>query len=226
MVNSTVKDIADLIINGTAYLTEPFNNLYNDVYSHFDESQNSLRIARQDFYKSAATFPWYKLTSGTRSALMWKIVVIIFNCIDPTVDFLQRYSMLRFVYFTNGKSTAIEDKVKPAVDQLIELQNAVRRVKNNVCLANLQLTSSKLIEEYSNFTKALNTCAKNATIAYEPHFEEFNKLLLASLPLINGMNEELINCENGQPDTETCVKVWLAQFCINATTTCTDCKTM
>ena len=206
-------------------MTKPFNNLYNEVYGHFYKSQNTLRVARQDLFTTASTFPWYKLTSGTRTSLAAKIASINSDCIDPTVDYLQKTAMTRFFDYTSGKATAIEDEIKPAVTQLIELEDAVRGVTDNVCLAKIKLTSAKLIKEYSNFTKAVDTCIKNATIAYRPLTKAFTQLHLAALPLINRMNTELIKCENGKPDAETCVIAWLAKYC-DDTTTCPHCGTM
>lgn len=141
-------------------MTKQFNSLRDDVYGHFYRSQNTLRIARQSLFSTASKFSYHQLTAETRPILTARLTAIITEIIDPTVDYLQKDSMLRYYNFMQDASTPIEKGLQPIMNQLEESKTTARDALNENCLKQESLTARKLSKDYEAAVDAVSACIK------------------------------------------------------------------
>lgn len=183
-----------------------------DVYGHYFRSQNTLRRARQNLFTVASRYPYYTLNAETRQKLVKTLTALLVNCIDPTVEYLQKESMLPFFDFMKDDSTAIEKGFKGVATQLEKLSAAVSNSSNDACLIKENI-SRRLPNEYNALVSAINECTRNITIVYRPTINEFTRLHFIALPLINRISTELNQCDNNGNNRESCVVKFLTTYC-------------
>lgn len=222
-MDATLSEISNFVTSTLSQLSRPFNALRDDVYGHFFRSQNTLRLARQTLFSTASKFPYHQVNNDTRHNLTRSISAVITNCIDPTVDYLQKTSMLPYFNFMNDSMTPIEIGFTAVTVQLQNLIAAVKAVTNSDCLARENVSSRRLSTDYSVVTGAINDCIRNASATYRPPISEFTRLHFIALPFINRMNRDLDQCENG--NSTQCVIKYLGKYCDNEST-CKVCSTM
>lgn len=222
-VNITIGDIESLKKAALNSISRPFNALRDDVYGHFFRSQATLRNARQAIFSTASVFPYYMLKEDTRSSLMANMTKLLTQCADPTIDYLQKESMLRFYNFMVDASTPIEKALQPAIDQLNQLEEDLKAATNASCLAKVRITQRQIQNAYNTFIDAVNNCTRQANQAYRAPINEFTRVHFIALPLMNKVNRELQSCDTNNVK-DSCVVNFLSKFC--AEDTCKVCSTM
>lgn len=222
-VNVTIGDVESIKKSVLTTLSRPFNALRDDVGGHFFRSQNTLRNARQAIFMTASTFPYHMLSNDTRHQLVSNLTKLLTECADPTIDYLQKASMLRFYNFMSDAKTPIETALQPVVDQLNTLEQDLKSAKNQSCLASVKITQRGIQTAYSNFTEAVNNCTRKASQAYRAPISEFTRVHFMALPLLNKVERELSAC-NSNNVKDSCVLTFLSKFC--AEDSCKVCSTM
>jgi hypothetical protein len=178
-------------------IQQPFNNLMMDVYGHFARSQNTLRGARQDLFRAAENFPYYRLASDKRKSLVKLLDSLIYNVVDPTVDYLQRTSLKRFYAFNADERTPVEEAFSAADSQLSAM-------------------SSELMSEYQSFISSINDCTKAMNQQYRSPIGEFTRVHFNALPLMNKIHRELNNCAGANDKKfDQCVNEFSTKHCQN-----------
>lgn len=187
---------------------QPFNNLQGDVYGHFHRSQTTLRIARQNLFQTASSFPYYRLPSDKRKSLVKLLDTLIYGVIDPTVEYVQKASMDQYYSFNHDEKTPVEDAFSAADSQLSAMSSE--------CGVTLDITSRKLLNEYSPFISSINDCTKTMSQHYRAPINEFTRVHFVALPLINRLNRDLSSCVgglSGRDRIEPCVTEFLTKNC-------------
>lgn len=202
-------------------LSRSYNNLRDEIYGHFFRSQNTLRVARQSLFSTASKFPFYQLTDSTRQNLVKRLEAIIDDCIDPTIDFVQKKAILGFYNFEEGK-TQIETAWSGAHEQIQNLTDAVKAVTDDVCLENKSVSNRRLSIDFNPLTTAINDCTRNASALFRDPINSFTRVHLLAQPLINRMSTDLTFCATGNKH-EDCVSKFLLRYCEE---TCKVCPTM
>lgn len=211
-------------MSSIASLSRPYNNLRDDLYGHFFRSQTTLRLARQTLFSTASKFPYYQLNDTMRASLVKKLSTIINDCVDPTIDYVQKTSMLPFFDFATDASTPIEAGLSIVSTQLQDLTTAVQATSNSTCLKNQDVTSRRLSASYSAVIDAELACIRNASAEYRPPINEFTRVHFVALPYITRINTELMLCSN-RNNTDSCVDEFLTKFCDDEAR-CKVCTTM
>lgn len=222
-VNITLGDIESLKKAALTSISRPFNALRDDVYGHFFRSQGTLRVARQAIFSTASVFPYYLLTEDTRNLLMANMTKLLTECADPTIDYLQKDSMLRFYNFMTDATTPIEKALQPAIDQLNTLEEDLKAATDQSCLAKVRIAQRQIQTAYNSFIDAVNDCTRQASQAYRQPINEFTRVHFIALPLMNKINRELSAC-NSNNVKDSCVLNFLSKLC--AEDTCKVCSTM
>ncbi|KAG5676849.1 hypothetical protein PVAND_006656 [Polypedilum vanderplanki] len=189
-------------------IIQQFNNLQSDVYGHFHRSQTTLRIARQNLYMSASNFPYYRLEKDTtRKELTALLGSIIYNIIDPTVDYVQKTSMDKFFMFNSDTAPNVEQAFSTADSQL----NALATMN----CSDSTVSSRKLMSEYSDFIFAINNCTRVIFQKYRAPINEFTRVHFIALPLINRLNRDLNACTSilNRVGVEACIIEYLKNNC-------------
>lgn len=154
---------------------------------------------------------------------MANMTKLLTDCADPTIDYLQKDSMLRFYNFMSDESTPIEKALQPAIDQLNTLEEDLKAATNQSCLSKVRIVQRQIQNAYNNFTDAVNNCTKQANQAYRAPINEFTRLHFTALPLMNKVNRELSACDTNNVK-DSCVLNFLSKLC--AEDTCKVCSTM
>lgn len=212
VVNATLKEIQNFETTVLSSLSRPFNVLRDDVYGHFYRSQNTLRIARQNLFSIASKFPFFALSDETRQNLVKRLTAILINIIDPTVDYLQKDSMLSYFNFMVDPMTSIEAAVKQAEPKLQELRDAIKNVTDEACLKKVDINARKLTASLNPAIAAINDCTRNASALYRAPINEFTRVHFTALPFINRMSMDLSQCSNGNTK-EACSVTFLTKYC-------------
>jgi hypothetical protein len=187
-------------------IQQPFNNLMMDVYGHFARSQNTLRGARQDLFRAAENFPYYRLSSEKRKSLITLLDSLIYNVIDPTVDYVQRTSMQRFYAFNTDEKTPVEEAFSAADSQLAAMSSE--------CAKQSDLSARKLMGEYQGFISSINDCTKAMNQQYRAPIGEFTRVHFNALPLINKIHRELSGCSGANDKNfDKCVTDFMTKHC-------------
>lgn len=192
-----------------------YNSLFNEVYGHFFRSQNTLRTARQNVFTAAEKFPYHTLTADSRKSLIELLSALTEKHIDPTVDFLQKDSMLKFYNYAKDESTPVEKTLKVVAPQLEELKTAVSKTSNDNCLRRENI-NRRLPTEYNAIITAINDCTRSASMMYRSPINEFTRVHFAALPVISRIGSDLTNCGNNGANRESCVVKFLKTYCIDA----------
>lgn len=226
-MNSTIAEIQAFRTSSLNSLTRSFNSLRDDVYGHFFRSQTTLRIARMQLFSTASKFPYYLLSNTTRVQLVNRLSYIINNCTDPTIDYLQKDSMLRYSNFMG--LTPIETALEPLTSQLELLETALRAVNDSDCFSKLTVINQRRLNaDFSPFTNAVGDCIRVANQQYRQPINEFTRVHFIALPLINRINNDLSQCANIQNANrrEPCVTSnFLEKYCEDDSK-CPYCSTM
>lgn len=220
-INSTLNDIRNFQLSAVDSLTNSWNTLRDDVYGHFFRSQSTLRLARLALSSAASKFPYNHLSNETRQNLVNNLTSIIIDCIDPTVDYLQKNSTLRYFNFMNDSETPIERAFNVS-GQLQELSNAILASNDSECFRRENI-GRRLSNEYSALISAINDCTRNASATYRAPINEFTRVHFAALPLITRLGVSLNQCANGN-NREACIVRYLAANC--AGDSCKTCSTI
>lgn len=205
-------------------MTRSFNALRDDVYGHFFRSQTTLRNARESLFSSATKFPFYQLNDTMRPSLVKRLTTLLNECIDPTIDYVQKNSMLPYFNFMIDSGTPVEIGFMVISAQLEELSTAIKAATDDDCLRTLAITSRKLTTSYSGVISAANDCIRNASVTYRDPINVFTRVHFVALPLINRLNSELNQCANGNSNNQ-CIDRYLTRNCEDETT-CKVCSTM
>jgi hypothetical protein len=244
-INSTLADIKSFQTASVTTTSRAFNALFTEVYGHFFRSQNTLRLARQSVFTASSRFPVHTLTEDTRKNLVTLLSSLFTKSMDPTIDFLQKESMLRFYNYDKDESTPIERTFKAIAPQLEELSDAVSNTTNDACLRRENI-NRRLPNEYSAIISAINDCTRNASAVYRAPINEFTRLHFDALPLItrigagksykysdilrrftNKNSTDLLACANNGANRESCVVRFLKTYCDDtANETCKTGSTM
>jgi hypothetical protein len=203
-------------------LTRGYNALFTDVHGHFFRSQATLRVARQNIFDAASKYPYFSLTTETRQKLVKTLTALLTTCIDPTVEYLQKNSMLGFFNFMKDENNAIEKSFKAAATQLEKLSSAVSSSSDDDCLRRENI-NRQLPNEYITFNTAIIECTRNISIEYRSPINEFTRAHFLALPLLNRISTELNRCGNNG-NGESCVVKFLATSCEDET--CKVCSTV
>lgn len=204
-------------------MSRSFNALFMDVYGHFFRSQNTLRLARQNIFTAASRFPYQSISTETRQKLTKTVTALLTTCIDPTIDYLQKDSMLRFFNFMKDVNTPIENGFKAVVTQLGAISAAVSNTTNDSCLRKENI-NRRLPTEYSALIAAINDCTRNSSTTYRAPINEFTRVHFAALPLLNRIGTELNQCSNNGNNRESCVVKFLMTYCEDES--CKVCSTV
>jgi hypothetical protein len=221
-VNSTVNEILRFQASTASSLSQPFNSLRDDVYGHFYRSQVTLRQARQSLFSRAQKFPYHRLSAETRQSLVKRITEILIDVIDPTVDYLQKNSMLRYYNFMTDEMSPIEKALKPMSTQLEDLIKTVQG-GNDSCTNKESITVRRLDREYSSYVGSINSCIREAFSAYRQPISEFTRVHFTALPYIGRILNDLGGCDGGN-NQDACIKNFLIKYC--AEDTCKVSSTM
>lgn len=154
---------------------------------------------------------------------MTTLTALLTNCIDPTIDYLQKESMLRFFNFMKDENTTIEKSFKAVSTQLEELSAAVSGSGDDDCLRKENI-NRRLPNEYSAVIAAVNDCTRNISNVYRAPINEFTRVHFVALPLIARLSAELNQCANNGNNRETCVMKFLETYCEGET--CKVCSTV
>lgn len=188
-------------------MQQPFNNLQSDVYGHFHRSQNTLRGARQNLYQTASSFPYYRLNADLRKNLVTYLDTLIYKVIDPTVEFVQKASMDQYYAFNSEEKSVVEQAFLAADSQLSAMSSD--------CGTKMEVSSRKLMNEYSSFISSINDCTREMSRQYRSPISEFTRVHFVALPLINRLNRELNGCSTPRGSTDQCIKEYLAKNCLD-----------
>lgn len=201
-------ELKNFRLQAISNVQQPFNNLQSDVYGHFHRSQTTLRSARQNLFQTASSFPYYRLSADNRKSLVKLLDNLIYNVIDPTVEYVQKASMDQYYSFNHDEKTPVEDAFSAADSQLSAMSSE--------CGVTLDITSRKLLNEYSSFISSINDCTRSMSQRYRSPINEFTRVHFVALPLINRLNRELSNCVGGitgRVKIEPCVTEYLTKNC-------------
>lgn len=209
--NSSINEIKRFQTSIANTLTQPFNSLRDDVYGHFYRSQTTLRQARQGLFSRAQRFPYYRLDTEKRQNLVKRLTEILEEVIDPTVEFLQKQSMLRYFNFMKDDSSPIEKALSPMNKQLEELIETMRGT-NDTCLNKEMITVRRLSRSYSAYESAINSCIREAFVAYRQPISEFTRVHFVALPFIARIQTDLGGCEGGSSQN-ACIENFLKKYC-------------
>lgn len=179
-------------------------------------------MARQNLFSIASKFPFYQLTDGKRQNLVTRLTSIINDCIDPTVDFVQKKAILGYFDFQADGDTQIETAWSGAHAQIQNLAEMVKTVTDDKCLENESVSNRRLAIDYNPLTTAINDCTRNASALYRDPINNFTRVHFLALPLINRMSSDLNFCANGNRQEE-CISKFLLRYC---EATCKVCPTM
>jgi hypothetical protein len=182
-----------------------------------------LRAARQNIFAAASKYPYYSLTTETRTKLVKTLTALLNTCIDPTVEYLQKDSMLGFFNFMKDENNAIEKSFKLAATQLQEVSSAVSNSSDDDCLRRENI-NRRLPNEYITYLTAIIVCTRNISIEYRTPINEFTRAHFLALPLLNRISTELNRCVNNGSNRESCVIKFLATYCEDET--CKVCSTV
>lgn len=147
---------------------------------------------------------------------------VLNDCIDPTVDFIQRKAILGFWNFIEDGDTQIETAWTGARAQINNLKDVVKTVTDEKCLENENISNRRLSIDYNPMTTAINDCTRNASALYRDPINNFTRVHFIALPLINRMSTDLTFCANGNRQ-EDCITKYLLRYCEK---TCKVCQTM
>jgi hypothetical protein len=206
-----VNEVKRFQASTASSLTQPFNSLRDDVYGHFFRSQATLRQARQGLFSRAQRFSYYRLETETRQKLILRLTEILEQVIDPTIDFLQKSSMLRYFNFMKDTSSPIEKTLAPMTKQLEDLISTVKGT-NDTCINKESITVRRLSREYSSYENAINSCIREAFIAYRQPISEFTRVHFIALPFISRIQNDLGGCDGGSSQNQ-CVENFLTKYC-------------
>lgn len=200
------SEIQTFRIQALNSISQPFTTLQADVYGHFHRSQTTLRTARQDVYRAAEIFPFFRLTSENRRNLVELLNNLIYKVIDPTVDYIQKTSMDKYFQFNVDAKTSVENTFAAAESQLEALKSECSGSK---------VTSRQLTTEYTSFTSAINECTRLISSKYRAPINEFTRVHFIALPLINRIDRDLRACMNPLSigRIEQCVTDFNTRYC-------------
>lgn len=187
-------------------VNQQFNNLFNDVYGHFHRSQTTLRIARQNLYTSASTFPYYRLSEDARKNLTALLGSLIYTVIDPTVESVQKTAMTKMYAFNTDENNVVEQALSAVDTQLSALQSMSEN-----CTAGV--TSRKLTAEYANFISAINNCTRFVSQKAREPINEFTRVHFVALPAINRAVRDINTCSSNANRIDTCVVEFFKNYC-------------
>lgn len=141
--------------------------------------------------------------------------VIIFDTVDPVIDFVQKEAMLRYFDFSRDAGTPIELAFTKATEDLAKLSETVAQVTSNPCL-NREGIQRKLQREYSNFTSAVNNCTRALSSSYRTPINDFTRIHFQAQPLLVRIGSNITRCAtatNRDRDREACVIKFLETIC-------------
>ncbi|CRL03425.1 CLUMA_CG016348, isoform A [Clunio marinus] len=220
---SALNEIKSFETSTLSSLMRPVNILRDEVYGHFFRSQNVLRLARENLFSTASKFPYYQLEPEVRQNMVKRLSTIINECIDPTVDYLQKNAILPYFNFMSDEKTPVESSFEPVMTQLEGLKAIIESSDKNSCLRSANINSRRLTTRYNSVINAVNSCTRSASMTYRAPITEFTRLHFAALPLVNRMNTELNQCtsilastlgtESNSERTNECLKAYLEKYC-------------
>lgn len=170
-----------------------------------------MRLARSTLFATASSFPYFSLTNDTKTDLKGNLTNILNNCLDPTIEYLQKDALTSFFSLSNDTRTPIEHALQPGFEQLNVLEEAIRSADNQTCLAAVNVNTLNLTATYANFTNGIDACTTNASASYRRPIADFVQANFVALPVTTGMNLNLAGCVV-LPFTETCVKLFLGTY--------------
>lgn len=161
-----------------------------------------------------------------RANLKRRLTSIISECIEPTIDYLQKDAILPYFNFMTEARTPIESGFETVSSQLRQLETAIKSANDTSCLRTENINRARLTTEYGNVVNAESDCIRNASSMYSTPITEFNRAQLTVVPFVTRINAELILCSNENfIDHNQCIDRFLARFCDDEST-CKVCSTM
>jgi hypothetical protein len=151
------------------------------------------------------------LEAETRQKLVTRLTEILEQVIDPTIEFLQKDSMLRYFNFMKDSSSPIEKALSPMTKQLEDLITTTKAT-NDTCIDKENITVRRLSRAYSTYESGINSCIREAFIAYRQPISEFTRVHFIALPFISRIQNDLGGCEGGSSQNE-CIENFLKKYC-------------
>lgn len=157
---------------------------------------------------------------------MTRLRTVLSECIEPTIEYLQKDAILPYFNFMTEARTPIESGFATVSTELRRLEKAVKAANNSTCLTSLNINRARLTTEYGAVVVAESECIRNASDLYRTPIGEFNRAQLVVLPFVTRLNAELILCASENfIDNNQCVDRFLARYCEDESA-CKTCSTM